>query len=415
MKIVLREYTLSNGLHCILFQNKKTPIVNIAIGYQIGSRYEKLGQKGIAHLFEHMMFQGSKNVRKNQHFEIVQECGGYCNAFTHPDFTVYHTTVTSNHLETILWLESERMRDLDINEINLENQKSVVIEEKLSHYDNAPYGTAMSNILSTVFQGTPYQTPVIGIKEDIENITVDIAKEFYDTYYTPERAVISISGDIDIDKCIEKIEKYFGRIKKNNLNVDDIHFKVHCSEFNPMIVKDNVSLVALYFAFPIPPAGSEEEYVWEYFVNTIANSKSSRLFKNLVYEKKYANSLFVLDYTLMKAGVMIIYALVNRGVSPELVEREIFAEIDMLVNKGLTPKEFNTIRNKIEFEHLSKLYLISSINLSILTNWLMFRRPEKINEEIEKYLSVTQSEILETVRKYIRKDCMFKLIYEPKE
>ncbi|MGC8859507.1 MAG: M16 family metallopeptidase, partial [Ignavibacteria bacterium] len=332
------------------------PIVNIAIGYEVGSRYEKPGQKGIAHLFEHMMFQGSKNVKKNQHFEIVQECGGYCNAFTHHDFTIYHTTVTSNHLETILWLESERMRWLDIDEINLENQKSVVIEEKLSRYDNVPYGTAMTNILSTVFKGTPYQTPVIGIKEDIENITVDVAQEFYDTYYTPCRAAIAISGDIDIDKCIEKIEKYFGDINKKRVDVEEFSFEVSCAEFEPKIIKDNVSLAALYLAFPIPPAGSREEYIWEYFVNTIGNSKSSRLFKNLVYEKKYANSLFVLDYTLMKAGVMIIYALANQGVNLELIEKEIFAEINMLVNNGLTSKEYNTIKNKIEFAHFSKLY-----------------------------------------------------------
>lgn len=414
MEIRLREHRLDNGLQCILSQNRKTPIVNIAIGYEVGSRYEKPGQRGIAHLFEHMMFQGSKNVKKNQHFEIVQECGGHCNAFTHPDFTIYYTTVTSNHLETILWLESERMKWLNIDEINLENQKGVVIEEKLFRYDNAPYGTAMSNILSTIFKGTPYQTPVIGIKEDIENITVDIAQEFYDTYYTPNRAAIAISGDIDIDKCIEKIEKYFGHINKKDSNVEETNFEVCMRGFEPKLIKDNVSLAALYLTFPIPPAGSREEYIWEYFVNTIANSKSSRLFRNLVYEKKYANSLSALDYTLMKGGVMIIYVLANRGVSLELIEKEIFTEIDMLVNKGLTPREFDTIKNKIEFAHLSKLYLIQNVNLSMLTNWILFRKPEMINEEIEKYLSVTQTEVLETVRKYICKDYMFKLIYEPK-
>jgi predicted Zn-dependent peptidase len=414
LKIAIKEYKLGNGLKCIFYQNNKTPIVNIAVGYEVGSRYEKDGQKGIAHLFEHMMFQGSENVKKNQHFEIVQKCGGYCNAFTHNDFTIFHTRVTSNHLETILWLESERMNNLNIDETNLENQKNVVIEEKLSHYDNLPYGTAMSNILSNIFKGTPYQTPIIGIKEDIENITVDIAKEFYNTYYTPNRAAIAISGDIDVDKCIEKVEKYFGWINKKNSKVEELNFEVNCNKFKPKIVKDNVSLVALYLAFPIPPAGSREEYIWEYFVNSIANTKSSRLFKNLVYKKKYANSLFVLDYMLMKGGVMVINVLANQGIDIKLIEKEIFSEIDKLVNEGLTSKEFNTIRNKIEFTHLTKLYLVQYVNLSILTNWLMFRKPELINEEIEKYLSVTPDEILNAVKKYIRKECMFKLIYEPK-
>jgi predicted Zn-dependent peptidase len=308
------------------------------------------------------------------------------------------------------------MRWLDINEVNLKNQKDVVIEEKLSRYDNAPYGTAMSNILSTIFKNTPYQVPVIGLKEDIERITVDVAREFYETYYTPERAAIAISGDIDIDKCIGSIEKYFGDIDKKSPDAgEEIDFEIQCNGFEPKVVKDNVSLSALYLAFPIPPAGSREEYIWEYFINTVANNESSRLFKNIVYEKKYANSLSIINYPLMKAGVMIIYALANQGVSLDLIEREIFTEIDMLVKNGLTSKEFNAVRNKIEFAHFSKLYLIQNVNLNILINWILFQNPEIINEEIERYLSVTQVEVLEAVRKYVREDCMFKLIYEPKQ
>ncbi|MEO8666772.1 MAG: pitrilysin family protein, partial [Ignavibacteria bacterium] len=211
--IDFREFDLPNGLHCILYKDNKNPIVNVTVGYKVGSKDEDENKKGIAHLFEHMMFQGSDNIQKNEHFKYVMKSGGICNAFTMQDVTVYYDLMPSNNLEMSLWLESERMNSLNISEDNLLNQKNVVIEEKKQVHDNAPYGTTFKNVFANVFRGSGYESAIIGEIEDIQSFSVKEATDFHNSYYSPENSVLIVAGDIDYDTAEKLIRKYFADIK----------------------------------------------------------------------------------------------------------------------------------------------------------------------------------------------------------
>lgn len=409
-----REFDLPNGLHCILSKDNRNPIVNVMIGYQVGSKDEDKGKKGLAHLFEHMMFQGSENVKKGEHFEFVSRAGGTCNAFTMNDATVYYDVMPSNNFETALWLESDRLNNIDITEENLSNQKRVVIEEKKQSYDNAPYGTMFHNIMRNVFKGSNYESSVIGEAEDINSFTVEEAKSFHKKFYSPANSLIIASGDIDYDDAEEKIIKYFSDINKNG-KVDRKRNKViEIPEDIEMTVPDNIQLPALNLCWQIPKAGSFESYCLEFFLEMIVNNRSSRLHRNLVYEKKLLKSIRGIKHDLEDAGILIFRAMINPGVDTEVIKNEILKEINDFADKGFGENEFEMARNQIESENYFKFLKLQSVTVETVFNYLYYRDINRIYDEIERYLSVEMHNVTDTVRNYITSKKKLTLVYLPK-
>lgn len=413
-KVEFNQFELNNGLHCVMYRDDRNPIVNISLGYNAGSKDEDKGKKGIAHLFEHLMFQGSKNVKKNEHFLNVQKAGGQCNAFTMQDLTAYYDILPSHHLETGLWLESDRMNSLDLTPDNLENQKNVVIEEKMQRYDNAPYGTALHNIFKYMLAGSYYETPVIGFYDDIRSFTLDEAIQFHSTYYSPANAVIAVSGDIDYGETERLIKKYFagikngGAIKRKDPGVKP--FKEHVSH----TVHDNIHLPAFYICYRIPPVGSKEEFSLDYFASILANDKSSRLYKKLVYEKKLAKSVHVNKYQLKDAGLFIIKVEVIAGKDQNEAKQIVLDEIAGIAKNGVTQYEFDKVRNQIEFYNIVKNLTLQKISLETLFNWILFRDVENINKKIYKYLSLDRDDIHESVNEHFADNRNLVLTYLPK-
>lgn len=400
-KFDFKEFDLSNGLHCILYKDNNNPIVNVMLGYNVGSKDEDTNKKGIAHLFEHMMFQGSENVKKSQHFEYVMNSGGVCNAFTMQDATVYFESMPSGNLEMALWLESERMNSLDISEENLANQKSVVIEEKKQRYDNVPYGSMNHNIFRNVFKGSKYESPVIGEIEDINSFTVKEAKDFHYKYYSPKNSVLVIAGDIDNTKTEDLINKYFGGIKKDSEIIRNENKIIDINKDIDITIHDNVQLPILNLCYEFPEAGSKEEYTFEYFTEIFANNKSSRLYKKLVYDKKILKSIKALKFALKDGGIFILRAMLNPGIKPESIKNEILNEIKEFTLNGITKDEFEKTKNQLEFENTSKYSKLMNISVETVFNYFYFNDISRINTEINKYLSLSKQSIIDSVIEYI--------------
>lgn len=399
--IKFEEFTLDNGLHCIMHKDNSNPIASVTVGYKVGSKDEKKGIHGIAHLFEHMMFQGSGNIKKNEHFGHVLKSGGSCNAFTMQDATVYFDTLPSNSLEIGLWLESDRMNSLNITFENLENQKSVVLEEKKQVFDNAPYGNMFNHIFRNLFPGSGYEHSVIGTEEDIRSFSVEGGINFHRTFYSPCNAVLVVAGDIDYSTTEKLVRKYFGGLRKNcdiprrtnvivpvERNIVEDHF-------------DNIQLPAINICYQVPPAGSHEEYALEYFADIMANSESSRLYKKFVYEEKLVRSLSIMNYPLEDKGALIIRAYVNPGIDINLVREKIMSEVNLFANESCTDMEFDKVRNGLEFGSTAKHLKVQNIAIETVFNQLNFDDAMRINEETDRYLSVKRNEVSEVIKKYV--------------
>ncbi len=399
--ISFEEFTLENGLHCIMYKDNSNPIVSVTAGYKVGSKDEKKGFHGIAHLFEHMMFQGSENVKKNEHFGHVLRLGGSCNAFTMQDVTVYFDILPSNNLETGLWLESDRMNFLDISEENLENQKNVVLEEKKQVFDNAPYGNMFNDIFRNLFRGSGYEHSIIGSEEDIRSFTVEGAIEFHKMFYSPCNAVLVIAGDIEYDNTEKLVRKYFGGLRRK-CEIDRIPNVF--TQLDKNIVEDhydNIQLPAVNICYQIPGMGSHEQYTFEYFSEIMANSESSRLYKKFVYDEKIVKSIRIMNYAIEDKGALIIRAYVNPGIDITEVRNRIMSEIEIFANEGCTDNEFEKVRNGLEFASIAKHLKIQNIAIETVFNQLYFGNPMMINEVSERYLSVKKDEIKSSVRDFV--------------
>lgn len=384
-----------------MHKDNSNPIVSVTVGYKVGSKDERKGLHGIAHLFEHMMFQGSENIKKNEHFGHVLRSGGSCNAFTMQDATVYFETLPSNGLETALWLESDRMNSLNITEENLENQKSVVLEEKKQVFDNAPYGNMFNDVFRNLFPGSGYEHSVIGTVEDITSFTVEGAVDFHSTFYSPCNSVLVVAGDIDYGVTENLVRKYFEGLRRKcdiprrpnvivpvEKNIVEVHY-------------DNIQLPAINICFQIPAAGSHEVYVLDYFSEIMANSESSRLYKKFVYEEKLVRSLGIMNYPLANSGALMIKAYVNPGIDLNAVREKIMKEVKLFAVEGCNDREFEKVRNSLEFSSIAKHLKVQNIAIETVFNHLNFENAMRINEESERYLSVKKNEISEVVGKYV--------------
>lgn len=414
-KLIFEEFSLPNKLHCVLHKNTSNPLVNVTLGYKVGAKDEEPGQFGVAHLFEHLMFEGSQNIPKSEHQKIVMECGGRTNAFTMQDATVYYEDIPANFLETALWLESDRMNEIDLNEENLDNQKKVVLEEKLQRYDNAPYGTFLAKTMKHIFPGSLYEHTTIGEAEHIKNFSKQDAIDFHHKYYSPANAELLISGDIDIENTKNLIEKFFRGINKSNGIIRKENKFTELTEDITETIEDNVMLEKFYISYKIPGAGSSEEYILEYFTKLVFNNKSSRLYKLLVYDKMLLKNISSFKFTIQDAGVYIILGTVNPGKSIAEAQKIILDEVSAFAEGDIPDYDMQKIKNELEFSHVNKLISLNRINVASVFNRLYFKDVNKINDELSRYNSVTKEDLKNTVKKYFTDAKKVVLNYVPKK
>jgi zinc protease len=408
-KIHFSQFQLDNGLRVVMSEDHTAPVVAVAVYYDVGSRNEVRGRTGFAHLFEHMMFQGSENVGKAEHFKYVESNGGSMNGSTHVDFTNYYEFLPSNQLELALWLESDRMRSLKITPENLKNQQEAVKEEKRLSYDNQAYWPALERMDEMIFHNWANAHSTIGSMQDLNAADINDVKQFFDTYYAPNNAVLAIAGDMDSAQTESLVRKYFGTIPRQKspppVDVTEPDGVVK----RKAVVDDPLAETpAVAMAWKIPERRAPDFYAIALLKSLLFDGSSARLYQKLVKEK--AVSLEVQGFLEERRGPgqTALLTIHKADVKSEDVEAIIEAEIERVKKEGITVDELNKVKNQYrlsrfisgsEGEYTSfQTALGRALALAEFT--LFDNDPSLINTDIDRYLAVTPDEVRDVARKY---------------
>jgi predicted Zn-dependent peptidase len=414
-RIEFEEYDLPNGLHVILHQDNSTPIVNVSVLYHVGSKNEPKGRTGFAHFFEHLMFEGSPNIERGTFFKILQNAGGTLNANTSFDRTFYYETLPSHYLELGLYMESERMLHAKIDSVGIATQKEVVKEEKRTRIDNQPYMSFQAEIFGAAYKGTPYSWTPIGSFEDIDAATDEDFKDFFETFYVPNNATLSVAGDINVAETKKLIEKYFGEIPKGTKEIP--RPKITAPDLGGEVRKevfDNIQLPGLFHGYRMAEQGSEDYYAMQMLTTLLSGGQSSRFQKEIVDNKQLAAFVGSFPFSLENGGLFITLGLVNMGNTPEELEAAIEAEIDRVKNEPIPDKEFQKLRNQLENTFISSNSSVEGIAESLADYHVYFGDANLINTEIDRYMAVTKEDIMRVAKKYLVPENRVTLTYLPK-
>lgn len=414
-RIEFSEFTLKNGLHVILHQNKSIPVVAINVMYHVGSKNEMPDRTGFAHFFEHLMFEGSKNIKRGEFDQYTQNAGGNNNAFTSFDKTSYFEQLPSNQLELGLWLESERMLHLRIDSIGVETQRKVVKEERRQNYENQPYGSLFHEIFSNSFSVHPYRWVPIGEAQYIDKATINEFISFYKQYYVPDNAVLVIAGDIQITHAKALVEKYFSDIPRGTNEI--IRPKVvepKQTEERRKVVYDNVQLPAVIMSYHMPSQGTPDYYALTLLQNLLSAGKSSRFYKALVDEQQLAVETGAFPIALEDPGLFVTYAFANLGKTSEEVEKSMNQEIEKIKSGNISDREFQKLQNQNETEFYARNNTMEGIALSLGDYYTFFGDASLINTEIDKYKEVKKSDIIRVANQYLIPENRLVLYYLPK-
>lgn len=404
-KIRFEEYTLENGLHVILHEDHSTPIVAVTVMYHVGSKNETVGRSGMAHFFEHLLFEGSENIGRGQYAKYVENAGGALNANTSQDRTFYYELLPSNQLELGLWLESERMLHAKVEMVGIETQREVVKEEKRQRVDNQPYGNLFQQTLDHAFDVHPYSWPPIGSMEDLNAAQEADFKNFYKTFYVPNNAVLSIAGDIDLASTKKLIATYFATIPRG---ATEVPRPTQVEPLNKGEVRDTVwgkdQLPMVVQAYHIPAQGTPEYYAIDMLNQLLSQGESSRLNKSLVDEKQLALFSGAFTYNTEHPGLTLAYSLANMGIDPLKVEEAMNDEFERVKTEPISDKEFQKLRNQIENDFVSRNGSVAGIAESLANYHMYFGDANLINTEIDKYYAVTKQDLVNAAKKYYTKD-----------
>ncbi len=397
-KIDFETYRLPNGLRVILHEDRKLPIVHVNLWYHVGSKNEEEGKTGFAHLFEHMMFEGSRNV-KGSYVSFMERAGanisqGGINGTTNFDRTNYFETVPAGSLELVLWAESDRMGYLldAVNQENFDNQREVVKNERRQSMDNVPYGTAVEVIFQNLFpKGHPYSWHIIGSMQDLESATLEDVHQFFRTYYTPNNSVLTIAGQFDNAEAKELVEKYFGSLPPGPPLKRQRRHEILLPTEPRIVVQDRVPQERLYLAWPGVAYFEKDDAALDLLTTLLADGKNSRLYKRMVYDEQVASDVSAFNYSLEIAGLVGVVATARPGVELSRLERMIDEEIARVAKEGPTAEELERILAGQEFDFISGLERIGGFGgkadrLAMYQTFL--DSPDRFQEDYDRYQRV---------------------------
>ena len=419
LSVRFTDERLANGLRLIVSEDHLAPVVAVCIWYNVGSKHEVDGKTGFAHLFEHVMFQGSGHVAKAEHMALVQAAGGTMNGTTWLDRTNYFETVPSHQLELALWLEADRMATLldALNQENLDNQRAVVKNEKRSSYDNRPYGDWFHKLQEHVFPPDhPYHHPTIGSMEDLDAASLDDVAAFFRTYYAPNNAVLAIVGDVDPAQTRAWVERYFGEIPANRTipALGDMSLPPLIGAEAREIVEDRVPLPRHFFGFRAPMIGDPRLDALEVAAQILAGGKGSRLYRRLIRDEKIAQdvSFFVLGL-IGGASIAAGQATVRPGVDPAVVERAFEEELERIGREPVTADELARARALIETFELEAMQRVDERADRLAMYATLLDDPDMINRQMGRYLGVTAADIQAAAAEVLRPENRVVLTYIP--
>ncbi len=396
------EHKLKNGLRVILSEDHSAPTYSIVVTYNVGSRDERQGRTGFAHLFEHMMFQGSENVGKGEHFIIIENNGGGMNGNTTSDRTVYFETLPANQLDLGLFLEADRMRSLAINQSNLDNQRTTVQEERRQRYDNQPYGRSFEMLLATTYDNFAYKHSTIGSMEDLNAATVKDVAEFFRTYYAPDNAVLSMAGDFKSDEALSKIEKYFGNVPSQPPPpAPDMTEPKQTAERRKTLDDPLAQLTRIDIAYKIPPGNTPDWYALAVLGDVLSTGQSSRLYQKLVREKQVALQANAGAMERRGPSLFIATLMVTPGKDPAEVEKLFYEEVERVKSETVTDAEMEKVRMSVRRGEVEQLQGTLYRAQALGENAVFYNDPGVINTSSEKIKKVTKQDIQKVARTYL--------------
>jgi predicted Zn-dependent peptidase len=413
--IQFEKYTLPNGLKIILHEDHSAPVVAVTALYHVGSKNEDTARTGFAHFFEHLLFEGTDNIKRGEFDKYVTNAGGALNANTSQDRTFYYELLPSNQVDLGLWLESERMMHAKIEQIGVNTQREVVKEEKRQRIDNRPYGSFLNEILIRAYKVHPYKWSPIGSMDHLNAAKLEEFIQFYKTYYVPNNCVLSIAGDINKAELKKKIEAYFGPIAKGTLAINRPSIK------EPPLggevrdnVYDNIQLPAVLHAYRAPKQGGDEYYAFNVLSTILSGGASSRMNKTLVDSKQLAVAAQSVPFFNEDDGLFIALTIANMGVKVETLEESMDSVVNGLKLGLVGEREFQKVKNQITTDLVDSKGTMAGIAESLANNEVYFGDANLINTELEKYNKVTREDVLKVAKKYLNKENRVVLHYLPK-
>ena len=413
--IKFSDVKLKNGLRVIVSEDHTAPTVSVAVTYNVGSADEKARRTGFAHLFEHMMFKGSENVGPGEHPALIFANGGTMNGTTNQDRTLYFETLPANQLELALFLEGDRMKSLDINKDNLNNQRAAVQEERRLRVDNQPYGQLFEKTGEQAYDNPAYHHSIIGSMEDLNAASVDDVATFFKTYYAPNNAVLTIVGDLDTKKTMALVEKYFGGIARQpDPKRPDLTEPPHTAERRSTIDDPLARLGRVDISYIIPPANSPDSAALDVLTDILSTGRSSRLNQVLVREKQLATAAFAGNQDTRGPGLYEIGAMVAPGKTPADVETAIYDVLDKVKAGPIAPWEIEKAQNAMRRQQAQAVTSSLQRAIQLGEYALFYNDPNLINTRIDRILKVTAADVQRVAQKYLTKQNRSVIIEMPK-
>lgn len=416
-KVQFTEFDLDNGLHVILHQDKTNPVVAVSVMYHVGSKDDEARRTGFAHFFEHLLFEGSENIKRGEFMNLISSNGGQGNANTTQDRTFYYEVFPSNQLELGLWLESERMLHPVINENGVKTQKEVIKEEKRMRVDNSPYGKFTEKIFLHLFEGHPYQWQPIGTMEHLDAAKLEEFIAFFKKYYVPNNAVLTISGDLDINKTRALVKSYFAEIPKG-APISRKTFQL--AEINKQIIDTvydaNIQLPAIFSAYRVPGKNSRDSKVLAMISSILSGGKSSILNAKMVDEKKIALQVQAFNYSLEDYGAYITLAIPFINVSLNSLLKDIDEEILHLQTDLISESDYQKIQNKFENDYVSANSKMIGVAENLASGYTFHNKDsDYLNKELALIKSISREEIRTVAKKYLNNNQRVVVYYLPKK
>ena len=394
--------TLDNGLRVVMNQDNTVPTVAVSVYYDVGSRNEVKGRSGFAHLFEHMMFQGSANVGKGEHFSLIINRGGSANGTTSNDRTNYFETLPSNELALGLWLEADRMRSLAITQENFENQRMTVMEERRQRIDNQPYIPSMLRINELAYGDYwPYAHSTIGDMQDLIDAPLEAVQGFFDTYYAPDNAVLSISGDFDPEEAMRLVKQYFGDIPSRDTPAFEAPPRAEqAAEQVETMYDANATLPAFHLAYHIPQSRTPDHYPLEMLALILGDGESSRLYQRLVKRDEICQEVAVGTDNRRGPDLFSFWGVMASGNEPKAAQDIIYAELASIAKKGITERELQKAKNRVSAAFVFGLQTNMARSQRLAQYELYWGDANLLKLELDHYLAVTAEDIQRVAGQY---------------
>ena len=413
-KVAFEEYDLDNGMHVILHQDPSAPVAITSVMYHVGSKDERPDRTGFAHFFEHLLFEGTENIKRGEWFKIVTANGGVNNANTSDDRTYYYEVFPSNNLELALWMESERLLHPVINKIGVDTQNEVVKEEKRTRMDNQPYGRFQAAVKENLFKKHPYRWATIGSMEHLDAATLEEFQAFNKKFYIPNNAVLVVAGDFKKKKKKKWIAQYFGTIPKGAPIKREQFIEEPITETIKARFEDNnIQIPAIVAAYRTPSMKTRDARVLDLISSYLSDGKSSKLYKKIVDDKKIALQVGAFSNSQEDYGMYILYGLPMGQNSPTDILKEIDEEITKLQTELISEKDYQKLQNKFDNNFVSSNASIEGIAENLASYYLLYGDINLINTEIEMIHSITREEIRDVAKKYLNPNQRLVLDYVP--